>query len=287
MTSYAVLQWIAIAIAALLWSLSTSLLLEHMDAAGSQALFWSVPVVTVTLAVLPLIVEHALRARRILMGLMLLGLFLILTAYSLSQLVGRTGEVRDAKVLVAEQSARPFELAQGELDRAIVRANTAEQEVLRECRSGFGPKCQGWTTTLTERQARVAELRKELAKLGPARAAPADATRVEALLGPYGVTANQFNLWQPLLLPVGLEFGVWVLLWFGCSTGRNPRRAVVEARRYDAVELALAQAGRPLTNDELAARLGVTKGTASKLVSARAKRIRKERNGKHVMLTLH
>jgi hypothetical protein len=284
MTTYTVLQWIAIAIAMLLWGLSTALLIEHLDPAGSWALYASVPVVTAAIAVLPLFIESGLRAGQVLKSAMMMVLFAVLTAYSLTQLVGRTGEVRDQRVAAASISERPWLMLEDELKRAKARVDDADREVLRECKSGFGSKCDGWKRTLAERQARVAELNRDIFALAPPTvSAPADAKRIAALLHPWGVTASDVNMWQPLLLPVGLEFGVWVLLWFGFShVSRKPK-----PQKLDAVEMALARAGRPLTNNELAEALGVTKGAASKMVAARSGRVRKERDGKRVMITLH
>jgi len=55
----------------------------------------------------------------------------------------------------------------------------------------------------------------------------------------------------------------------------------------DPVLEVLARARRPLSNDELAAAMGVTKGEASKRVAALAGRLRKERDGRRVAISLH
>jgi hypothetical protein len=57
--------------------------------------------------------------------------------------------------------------------------------------------------------------------------------------------------------------------------------------QLDPVVVALKKVSKPVTNNELADLLGVSPGQASKMVSARAGLIRKDKIGKEVAITLH
>ena len=300
---YALFQYLAMGLGTALLALQTWLLTEHAThAAGlSPALLAAVPVVTVTLAALPLLMEHCLRHRAWLKAVWLLILFALLVGYSLPTAIGRAGEARDAKIAEAATSTRPLELATAELTRTLARIDDAEREVKRECKSGFGRKCEGWKRTLAERQASAKALRDDIAKLAPPKVGASDAPRIAALLG---IAEATVNLYQPLFLPLAMELGVWILLWIGFSPSLAPRHACGAALStaprlpsgepaaargmvVDPVLEVLARARRPLSNDELAAAMGVTKGEASKRVAALAGRLRKERDGRRVAISLH
>ena len=292
---YSVPQWIAMALGGGLLGLQTWLLLEHALAAPgtSSALIASVPFVTVTLAAIPSLMEACLRARAPLKALGLLLVFGLLVGYSLPQAIGRAGEVRDVKIAEAKASHRPLRLLQEELRRALVRVDDADREVKRECTGGFGPKCDGWQRTMAERQARADQLTGDIAKLAPPKIGASDAPRIAAVLG---ISEAAVNLYQPLFLPVAMELGVWVLLWLAFSptmmrevprsVSELPKPATVPARPADPVVDALAAAGRPLSNQELAQALGVSEGQAVKLVARRQHLIRKDRDGRQVAISL-
>jgi uncharacterized membrane protein len=72
------------------------------------------------------------------------------------------------------------------------------------------------------------------------------------------------------------------------STQPKPVTAttVSEPETLDPVIAALMKAKRPVTNDELAALLGITKGTASRKVAALNGVIRKDRVGREVAISL-
>ncbi|HRD77975.1 MAG TPA: helix-turn-helix domain-containing protein, partial [Hyphomicrobiaceae bacterium] len=67
----------------------------------------------------------------------------------------------------------------------------------------------------------------------------------------------------------------------------RPEPITVRPPVADPVIAALERAHRPLSNDELAAAMGVTKSEASKRVAALAGMVRKERDGRRVAISLH
>lgn len=312
---YSKTQIVAIGLGLALLALQTWLLLEHAMATPghSLALLVAVPVVSVTLAALPVLIEHCLRARALLKAAGLALLFGLLVGYSLPQAIGRSGEARDTKIAEALATARPLQMMLDELETARKRVEDAAGEVKRESRDGgCKQRCEGWKRTQTERQARVDQLVGDIAKLAPPKTGAGDAPRIAAALG---IPEATVNLYAPLFLPVAIELGVWVLLWVGfgsCFAPSDAHKASGAAIRHPAHETApllaaapgalrapegasedsavlaaLARAQRPVTNDELADLMGVSKGEASKRVAALAGRVNKQRMGRHVAITLH
>lgn len=317
---YTKAQIVAIGLGLALLALQTWLLLEHAVATPghSLAMLAAVPVVSVTLAALPVLIEHCLRTRALLKAAALAVLFGLLVGYSLPQAIGRSAEARDTKIAEAVATARPLKMMLDELDTARKRVEDAAGEVKRESRDGgCKSRCEGWKRTQAERQARVDQLVGDIAKLAPPKIGASDAPRIAAVLG---ISEATVNLYAPLFLPVAIEVGVWVLLWFGFSlapsdahkasgaairqpaheagpslvacagAGRAPEAQSKDSGHdleAEAVMAALAQAQRPVTNDELAEMMGVSKGEASKRVTALAGRVNKQRVGRHVAITLH
>lgn len=314
---YTKAQIVAIGLGLALLALQTWLLLEHAASmpGHSMAMLAAVPVVSVTLAALPILIEHCLRARALLKAAGLALLFGLLVGYSLPQAIGRSGEGRDAKIAEAASTARPLKMMLDELDTARKRVDDAAAEVKRESRDGgCRQRCEQWKRTQAEREARVDQLTRDISKMATPKVGASDAPRIAALLG---ISEATVNLYAPLFLPVAIEVGVWVLLWFGFSLAPSdaheasgaairhpesllapsgarpaPGAATSEDRpdadhEHDAVISALARAQRPVTNDELAAMMGVSKGEASKRVAALAGRVHKQRMGRHVAITLH
>lgn len=317
---YSKTQITAIGLGLALLALQTWMLLEHAMATPghSLALLAAVPVVSITLAALPIMIEHCLRSRAFVKAAGLAIVFGLLVGYSLPQAIGRSGEARDAKIAEAASTARPLKMMLDEIDTARKRVEDAAAEVKRESRDGgCKARCEGWKRTQAEREARVDQLTRDISKMAAPKIGASDAPRIAAVLG---IAEATVNLYAPMFLPVAIEVGVWVLFWFGfggsardrseCTsryiaaettvsdtrpqvraTGTLPARVSdttsdIDAEA-DAVLAALARAQRPVTNDELAELMGVSKGEASKRVAALAGRVNKQRMGRHVAITLH
>lgn len=171
--------------------LQTWMLIEHT---GFKP---EVPAATVTLALLPVLVETALRARQKLMALSLGLLFALLIGYSLPTAIARSGEARDTKTAAVKV-----------YDEAKAKAQQAKVDADKECKSGNGPRCKDLRAEQAKAEAKVPQ-------------APAignsDTPRLAALLSPLGVTEAQIELYQPLFLPLSNELGVWALLWMALS----------------------------------------------------------------------
>lgn len=171
--------------------LQTWMLVEH---SGFKP---EVPAATVTLALLPVLVETALRARQKLMALSLGLLFALLIGYSLPTAIARSGEARDTKTAAVKV-----------YDEAKAQAQQAKVAADKECKGGNGPKCKDLRAEQAKAEAKVPQT---------PTVGNSDAPRLAALLAPIGVTEKLIELYQPLFLPLANELGVWALLWMALS----------------------------------------------------------------------
>lgn len=233
----------------------------------------------------------SLREWRVFSGLGFALLFVVGTIYCAASTAGRTAEESAIKANAARASNKGRELIETELTQARVQLGLASAEVLRECRDGVGPKCKNFQGRERAYQALVDSHTLALANAAPDKPENVkvknlasmwavvkgdDAKRIEALLA----------IFDPFVPALFLELGAITFL----SRGFGRREAVMEilpparAVQIDPVFEALKDG--PLTNDELAERLGIRKGTASKLVSARLGQIKRERVGREVRISL-
>jgi uncharacterized membrane protein len=198
--------------------------------------------------------------------------------------MGRTAESRDAKVSEATKDVNAYAALLANLDRANKLAAEAESWVASECKTGVGPKCRGVTFTRDQRLAYAEKLRKD----AEAHKAPAPidskADRIAALAGLFGASdaavKKAVHSFEPFVLPLFLEIGAIFLFGFGIrtrkvavssvSTVSEPKALSFERPLSDAEieELTRILNGmdRPITNDELAGMIGVSKSEASKRV---------------------
>jgi predicted XRE-type DNA-binding protein len=240
-----------------------------------------VPLATVSAALLPVLAEAAWRGGERTKAL-LLGLpVLVLLAFVLPSGISRLGEVQEARVSAAVVGQADQAKARSDLTKADKLVTQAEGWVASECGSGAGPKCKGVTYTLNQRQAYQREL----------------AAKVE---GSSPVTTPWLPAWHPALLPIGLEIAILASLFYGMgpltrvqaaaaiafptpvessSALANPvpgtffaiteRDFAVEPiteKEIDEIKRVVGAEG--LMNKELAAKLQVSQGQCSKLVTA-------------------
>jgi hypothetical protein len=135
------------------------------------------------------------------------GLFLffaLATAYSLSVGLTRSSTHHDVAVSSVEGENERIRLARESYEAAKATA-------ARECASGFGNRCKAANEALDKARERLPQ---NLA----ARAADPAAQRLAALTG---LEVATIGLWLPLLLPVALEIGAFILISFGFSPRRE------------------------------------------------------------------
>lgn len=296
MRKYTIPQYLAMALGGGLYVVQTWLLLEHAadGPSKSMALLVAVPIVTATLAFVPVLMEQCWHGRAWGKAFGLILVFLLLAGYSLPQAIGRAGEARDGKIAEASASTASSKRAQDVLALAKDALAQASSDVRAECRTGDGPRCKAMKAIEANRRTDVKTASDALDKLGAPKLAPSDAPRLAAVLR---ISEETVNLYQPLALPLGLEVGVWILLWIAFSPAMmrevrtstvQPEPAIIEPMRLDPVVEALLRVQRPMSNGELAHMMQVSKGEASKRVqdAILAGLVRKEKVGREVAVTL-
>src|SRR5262245_32485745 len=97
---YTALRIVAMGLGGALLVIQAGLLLDWFgESAGkSPVMAWAVIVGTVTLAMLPTLIEVCWRHGHVLKGLALLSVFVLLLMFSLTNTIGRSAEMRDVKV---------------------------------------------------------------------------------------------------------------------------------------------------------------------------------------------
>lgn len=229
-----------------------------------------------------------------------------------SETMGRTAESRDAKVSEATKDVNAYAALIANLDRANKLTAEAEAWVASECRTGVGPKCRGVTFTRDQRLAYAEKLRKD----ADAHKAPAPidskADRIAALAGLFGASdvavKKAVHSFEPFVLPLFLELGAIFLFGFGVRSRKvsvpvsdsvlpvsEPKALSFENEKgehtdkeIEDIKKALGGLGHAVTNDQLAAILGISKSEASKRWRrcAEAGVLEAQRAGRYVHLRL-
>lgn len=284
----------ALAMAGALLSLQIVAGIEHTTG-GTLYTQLSMVAAMVTLAVLPVFVEVARRHGAYWIGLALMVSFLAFLAYSLPATVGRTGETKAAAAAVSVDKG----LIERDLKSTMTRLEWARGDYAKECASGAGAACRGKAQTVSALEARFEKLRGEL------RTSPAGDLGSEtwAWASAGTVSADTIRRGSVLAFALGLDVAIWALVWL--ATSLLSKRSTVSATVSRASTLILPEGvtqqdledlrklltrvARPVTNNELAGMLKVSKGEASKRVSAAvsAALCQRRRIGREVAITLH
>jgi hypothetical protein len=137
-----------------------------------------------------------------------------MTSDSSSTAVDRLGGKRDGEVTAARSENERSQLAREAYDAA---QKTAEAE----CVSGRGKRCRA-------AEEAVARARDGLSTIPVKRAEDSMATRISAVVP--GLSVQQVEIFQPLLLPMGLEVGGFLMLALGLSPKRREPEPQVQAK---------------------------------------------------------
>ena len=251
-----------------------------------------------------------LRAWRLGTAFGCVALFLAGTATCVLMSAGRNAEVVTSKVLAANSVNTDRERTRNDRDEAKTRYLAALKAEETECSTGSGEKCQAKRITRKLRREDYDAAEIALRKQAPEQIANSDIRAAAELVArlPF-VTASvvaveallqlAFPFLQSLFCEIGAVVGFAIGIGHAATQSRRlppplpkfppqPTAATVSAPETDAATViaALAKAKRPLTNDELAAKLGVTKGEASKRVTALNGAVRRIRMGRHVQISL-
>ncbi len=255
-----------------------------------------------TVAVLPVFIHVACRAKARTLALALGVAFVALLAYSLPAVVGRTGEIKH----VAAANSDALQRIRADYDLTARRLEYARGDWQAECRTGAGGQCRGKAQTVQALEARVEKLSGEL------KTAPAGDLGSEtwAWASAGMVSAETIRKGSVIAFAVGLDVVIWALVGLATSllakpnsvstkpnsVSENSFRAStlilpegVTQQDLEDLRKLLTSSGRPLTNGEVARMLKVSKGEASKRVSAAvsAALCQRRRIGREVAITLH
>lgn len=239
-----------------------------------------------------------------------LALAILGSGITVYETMGRRAETRDAKVAQAAKSVDQYAAIAADYRRATDLVTQAETWVASECKSGVGAKCRGNQFVLSQRSAHAASLKAQLeTATAPAPVDP-KADRAAAVAGLLGysadVTKKAVQTFEPFVLPLFLELGSIILFGFGVGHRRVPVSVSVlpvsepralsfeneKGERTDQeiedIKKALSGLGHAVTNDQLAAILGISKSEASKRWRrcAEAGVLEAQRAGRYVHLRL-
>lgn len=254
----------------------------------------SVIAALVTVAALPVFIEAARHVSKLIAACLFVA-FVAMLAYSLPAQVGRAGEVKESKARGSEAVA----MAKADLIATSKRLEWARGDWIEECRSGAGKQCNAKRQTVEALEARVTKLKGEVST-APAGDVASD-TLAWASAGT--VSAETIRRGSVLAFVLGLDVSIWALIWFATkvfarlpTVSDRPAMAsnMTGTDEYTDAELdelrkLLRSLGRPVSNNELAGLMGVTKGECSKRVTdaLRAGLVSRRRVGREVAITLH
>jgi len=250
----------------------------------------------VATAALPVFIHAAWKVAKPIAVALFIG-FVAFLAYSLPATVGRTGEVKHRQATISDMS----HLVRSDLKSTQTRLAWALDDTAKECGTGEGPACRGKRQTVAALEARVEKLRGEI------RSAPAGDLGSEAWAWASAglVSAETVRKASTLAFALGLEMSIWSLVWLATVLLGRKTEATVSAGVFQASDLTipadttdaeleelrklLLAEGRPLSNNEVADLMRITKGEASKRVTKAiaAGLVRRHREGRDVAITLH
>ena len=260
---------------------------------------------TVEIALAPVVVgltvlaAHVARQASWGLRIALSGLALFGSMWMIMESSGRRAELRDAKVgavVDVERERTRLRKMLGEAEEILSGHRRAAD---LECSTGKGKLCEGKRYTVSTWEAALAGYEAKLKALPPPRPADAKADRIAAVLAVAGFEPAKVKevvgQIDPLLLAILCE--LMTIAFMRLAFGHRPVAAVSqlparcsETRSVsgdaETVIAALRRASRPVSNDELAALMGVTKSEASKRVRNCGNRVRIAREGKFNQISL-
>lgn len=261
---------------------------------------------------------HMLRQLRLIVAAGLGIAFVVATAYCLIGSAGRGDELAFEKNAAARQVNKDRERVQRSRDEARRRYDAALDAEAAECSGGAGTKCLGKRAVTQDRRSdlEVAELLLQQAK--PEQRENGKLKRAAQVIALFTSATEESAerglaiLW-PFLPPFICELLTITFLHLGFGhrghkkssefvTEKRPASAATVQQQFserqpllatpntdiEAVRGALRKVCRPVTNDELAALMGVTKGEASRRASVACDHgsATRQRFGKFVAISL-
>ena len=193
-----------------------------------------------------------LRQWRVGRALALAGLFALGSAWCILSTAGRQADGQAQARAEVERANRTIVLKGEELKIARQRLSDAEAEALRECRTGFKGKCEGWQRAAAERQSHVNGLVAEIGRLGAVKVGDQKLANVAAIMaaisgGDAVRIEHTLAVAWPFVPALFLELGS--ILFFGI--GLAGRGAVASTDKVQDEAIDITEREEPFTEDEL------------------------------------
>jgi hypothetical protein len=211
------MKFVATGVGSALCGVEVWLNAEHIARAEGWASSLVAAVVVATIgaaAALPL-AERAAKAKQVAKAIGLALFFLLMVCFSFSASVDRVGGKRDGETVSARSDNERVRLA-----REAYKA--AQKTAKAECATGQGKRCR------TAEEA-VTKARESLSAKPAERVEDSMAKRISAAM-PF-LTVADIETFQPLILPLGLQLGGFLMLALGLSPRRAEPEPKVEKRR--------------------------------------------------------
>jgi len=256
-----------------------------------------------------LFIGPAWSAGKYLASLVLVLVTITATLLLAAESAGRVAKGGFAAEALATKDAGQLKGALSDLEEARAALATANKNFAAQCASGEGPRCKGLKATVDVSKSQFYEAQVRVDNLKP----PAVANGTAAYFAAWGKVLGSPNaeawgqayvLSAPLGKVVTFDIAILALLHLALGVAIASEAVKTEddagdeeeepmallpapSLTDDRVLLTLKKHG-PMGNKDLAERLGVVEGTASKWVQERvdAGLLRKERDGRHVQISL-
>jgi hypothetical protein len=262
--------------------------IAHIEGWGSSLVAATIAASISAAASLPL-AERAAKAGQTAKAAGLVAFFLLMVSFSFTASVARVGGKHDGEVNAAEGSNAKAKLA---------------DEAYRDAKQGAAEACTDKTrgsTACRKATTKLDKARSALAEAPAPKTVDSMADRIAAVLP---VTKQQVQTFQPLLLPLGLQIGGFILLALGLAPGKSesdawdelpvkeePVKITTEAEAYrwligqihQAPKRQLSKSGRAM-----AAQLGIPPSTLAKWIErwVAEKKVAKTQSGNTTVFSM-
>lgn len=275
-------MWIALALSAAAWAVTTGLAVEKylVDGVQSWTMVFAMPVFIASIAfMLHLFVEdlRGFRLIRAAFGFVVVALTLMVT---LPNSIGSSGSAKDAQIAQASAANRGIAVPKELLESAKIDLKLAKEGIARECvgvpeviKGKEWPNCRYWRRQEAAHTLSVERYGKQYAEAPIEKTALSGDTRIAYLLSGIGsklperfrfsVSEADVAMVQPIAPPIAGELICAFFGFLGLEFHKLARREEEEAKKKAAAEAASAG-----TKVEIAAPVAVTKVEAEPVEQA-------------------
>lgn len=221
-------QVFALAVGAALVGTDTWMNIEFMYDLEKEitSLVAAIPIASIASAASLPFMERSWRSRQYFKAFGLFGLFVILASFSFSASVDRSGSSRDAAIADKQSENLAFNRATAELNEALADRKKAQANIAREFEPicNTNPKrCPNWRTAKGLAKAATLRIRDARNRLNTVKAPQTIDSMGKRLAAFLPLSEEQIATYQPLLLPLALQLGGLLFIWFGTSKAPVPK----------------------------------------------------------------